>query len=403
MQNYIQIFRDGLERPKWDRWLYYASRIRHVTIDDFQTRGDRNSVIHQETAIHLQASFSKYGGVYLVPKLRSLSLGYDHPTTISLCLLFINPSLKVLSLSLWNPPQSVLAATRRALMTITAMHDTLKLQEIEIQCFGNSQVHETVFDSALSNFISTQSAISSLKLGLSIDVDTLAVILGAIPRLETLFLLLPDHPPGNAFDQASALLSKFQPNLECLIYYSSPSQNLIPMPQPLFDCCALKRLTLPCIDPSRLDHVTIDKMGKAWRHMESLDLLPSTTSNHTQGISPAMLQHIAVALAPSLRELIISVAFEPGVTLTPPTSAAKFPALQLLNVGQSIIPKNSVRAFVELLSAITPLGFRIMHNHWTDSDQREKWNEVDDLLRMVQRVRSRARLEVLEEQQVRSV
>ncbi|KAG8971119.1 hypothetical protein FRC05_011488 [Tulasnella sp. 425] len=399
-------FRDGLDNPAWDRWTFYATRIRRLTIDDTRARGSRNSVFHPELLTHLRSSFLKSGGIYLIPKIQKLSLSYSHPTTASLALLFSDPSLQILNLSLTSNTGNIFSATRKVIMTLTAMPDTLKLREIVVQCWSDVG-HAVEFDSALINFIRSQSSISALKLALLVNAGMLRAISEAISRLRILFLGLLGPRPDDGVDAVSALMSKLHPDLEHFVYYggwilhnrSTGGLHGVPVFRSLCECRNLKTLTLRGIDLTRLDPVTIECVGRAWGNMERLNLLPTFPLAHRDGISTTTLQQIAKTFAPSLRYLAIPIAFEPGAVLTPPTSTINFPGLHVLEVGHSIIPKDSVHQFVEFLSALTPLGITVKHSHGTDGEQGQNWKDVVDLLQMIQRIKKRTRSELLIEQQ----
>lgn len=372
-------------------------------INDAQARGSRNSVIQPELLTHLRSSYFKWGGVHLIPNIQQLSLSYSHPTTASLALLFPDPSLKTLHLLLGSSAGNVFSATRKVLMTLTAMRDTLKLQEFHIHCLSDGG-HAVEFDSTFVNFIGSQPSISTLMLGFVINAGILSAILKAVSRLNTLSLGWLGHPPADALDTVSALISKLHPDLERFVYFngwlhhrSTTGFHRPPVPRSLSECCNLKALTLWGVDPSSLDPSTIECWGRAWRKIERLDLLPASRSDHKVGISIALLQQITSTFGPSLRSLAIPITFEPWPTLTLPTSPVKLPALRVLKVGYSIIPKDNVHQFVEFLSAIIPLGITVEHSHGTDGEQGQNWKDVDDLLQMIQRIKKRTRSELLVE------
>ncbi|KAG8944635.1 hypothetical protein FRC04_001675 [Tulasnella sp. 424] len=382
-ENGAWTFQEGLDDPAWDRWIFYATRIRCLTIDDTQVRGSRNSVIHPELSIHLRSSYSKWEGIHLTPKIQKLSLSYSDPATASLALLFSDPSLKALHLSLESSAGNLFSATRKVLMTLTAMRDTLKLQEIGLHCWRDAG-HAVEFDSTLINFIGSQPSISALNLALVINVEMLESILKAVSLLKILFLGLLGHPGDDRLDTTSALISKHHRNLEHLKYYSG---------LPYHSTVDLHRAAVPRCYP-----VTSECMGRAWRDIKRLDLLPVQPSEYKDGVSIAVLQQIATTFAPSLRYIAIPIAFGPEPAMTPLTSGTKFPALHVLEVGYSIIPKDNIRRFVEFLSTITPLGITVKHSHRTDGEQGKNWGDVNDQLQMVQRIKKQTRSELVTEQ-----
>ncbi|KAG9012948.1 hypothetical protein FRB90_006430 [Tulasnella sp. 427] len=266
-------FQNGVERPDWNRWLFYASRIHDLIIDDTQPRGSGNSVINPEALIHLRTGYSKWGGVALVPNIQKLSVSYNNAATISTTLLFIDTPLKTLDLILKTSAPSAFAATRRVMASMTSMSTDLKLESFSFQCWED-RGHALEFDNSLATFICSQPSISSMLLVLGINTPMIGQVVQAISALKAFALVFPLDPTSDEIETVFSLLLDHRPSVEDLAFNSGwvggvAARSPIPMPQSLLEFRRPNSLRLPWIDLTQLDQAMIAAFGGALRQMDS--------------------------------------------------------------------------------------------------------------------------------------
>ncbi|KAG9004245.1 hypothetical protein FRB90_011020 [Tulasnella sp. 427] len=369
----------------------------------------QSAFIHPEALVNLRPSFSKFEGTSLIPNIQRLDLYCHHPSTAWNALLFAGPSLKALTLFQRLPNPSVVGTVRRVLKTLTSPSTEFKLQEFGIR-FLAPQDFGPSLGAALSDFIRSQPTILTLGLNLHINSTWIKAIFESVFELRSLTLNFCLCPSNSELEVIVSLVSDFFPSMEQLLFHQMlwPNTDVstipcLPMPPSLLNCRMLKTLAWPYLDLTRLDQAAIEAMGNAWRHMETLSLLPPSLSTHNiNGISPSALQHMSLVFPPSLRSFSASIVFAPESTLDISKPGASFPSLQSLHVGRSVIPRVGLYHFSEFLGTITPIDAVIQFSQPMETEQVQLWNSARALLQMVHRTKKRTRLELLREQEASS-
>ncbi|KAG8971121.1 hypothetical protein FRC05_011490 [Tulasnella sp. 425] len=375
---------DGLENPNWDVWLYYAKRVRSVDIADMARRKGRNSLINPEVAIYLLTSFNESGGKRLIPNIQVLGLQCYFPSTPSLALLFVAPSLKSLDFFVLDSPSKVLRSVRKVLMSLNAMRDLFTLKDFTIH-YDETQERRTEFERVLVDFLRSQPTVSSFAFGVLRDGTPLAGILAAIPRLRVLALSGPYSASEEELRAEIAVVADNARDIEYFNYFgvredSSLGSVLFSTPPALLRCANLKELVLGCIDPTGINSSLIEDMGRAWPRMESLELLPDVASEHVRGIPPDALIRFAAAFPSTLRNLAIPLSFSNTISLPLPETSPRFAALRTLGVGFSVISKEDFQPFIELLNALSTHYVSVESSHDVDVEQAAYWKQVNELL-----------------------
>ncbi|KAG9012946.1 hypothetical protein FRB90_006428 [Tulasnella sp. 427] len=378
-------FQDGLENPNWDLWLYYAKRVRCLDIADMAHRKGRNSIINPEVATYLLSSFKGWGSERLIPNVQLLGLQCYFPSTPSLALVFIAPSVKSLDFFVLDSPSKVLRSVRKVLMSLIAMRDVIKLHDLTIH-FDETRERRTEFEDVLIKFLGSQPEISSFAFGVLREGTPLATYLDTIPALKVLSLSGPYSASEAGLVKDMTIVAQHSNNLEYFNYFgvredSSLGSVLFSLPRPLLRCTNLKTLVLGCIHPVSITGSLIKDMAAAWPCMESIELLPDVPLEHIRGISPERLIDFAAAFSATIQNISITISFDNFVSLPIPPSPTKFIQLRTLAVGFSVIRKELVQQFVGLLDGLTEHGLFVRSYHEEDIVQSLYWAQVDSLLR----------------------
>ncbi|KAG8913471.1 hypothetical protein FRC00_002346 [Tulasnella sp. 408] len=380
-------FQDGLGRPNWDLWSYYAKRVRSLDIFDMAQRRDRNSLINPEIAIYILSSFHEWGGPgkRLIPNIKMLGLQCYFPSTPSLALLFVAPSLKSLDFFVLDSPSKVLRSVRKVLISLKAMQDVFQIHDFTIH-YDETQERRAEFERVLIDFLCSQPTISTFAFGVLRSGMPLARILQAIPRVKVLALAGPFSASEEELRAEIQIVADNAKNLEDFNYFgvredSTVGSVLFSIPTPLFGCPNLKVLVLGCIDPACINGSLIEIMGRSWPRMQSLELLPDAGLQYDRGVVPDDLIQFAAAFPSTLRNLAIPFTFSDVISVPTPQRSSQFLQLETLGVGLSIIATPNIRPFAVLLKALTVRRVYINHSHKAGTEQGEIWEQVSKLLK----------------------
>ncbi|KAG8915739.1 hypothetical protein FRC01_003523 [Tulasnella sp. 417] len=243
-------FRDGLSKPNWDLWSYYAKRVRSLEIFDIDARGELDSLIDPEITIYLLSSFIECGGPgkRLIPNIKRLSLQFCFPSTPSLALLFTTPSLKSLEFFALDPSIEVLRSVRKVLTSLNAMRDVVQIQKFTIY-YDEPHGSRAEFERVLIDFLGSQPTISNLAFGLLGGRTPLATILKAIPSLKVLELSGSFSASEEELRAGTQIIADNAKDLEDFNYFGlredmTIGSVLFSIPIPLFQCSNLKILAL---------------------------------------------------------------------------------------------------------------------------------------------------------------
>ncbi|KAG8915740.1 hypothetical protein FRC01_003524, partial [Tulasnella sp. 417] len=369
-------------KPNWDLWSYYAKRVRSLEIFDVAPRRDRDSFINPEVGIYLLSSFNEWSrpGERLMPNIKKLGLQCYLPSTLSLALLFIAPSLKFLKFFILDSSSEVLRSVRNLLISLNAMRDAVQIQNVTIH-YEEPQEGGAEFERALIDFLGSQPTISTFAFSTVGSRTLLAKMIKAMPSLKELALAGSFSAAEEEVRAEIQIIVDNARDLEDFSYYGMQEDGtigsvLFSIPAPLFQFSNLKSLVLGSL---------IENMGRSWPGMEYLELLPRADLQDGRGIAPGDLIHFAAAFSPTLRYLAITINFSDAVSLAIPQSFSRFLKLETLDVGLSAITKQNIRPFTELLNKLTTYNVSIEHSHEDGTEQAENWEQTSKLLSVVNR------------------
>lgn len=351
-------------------------------------RRDRNSLINPEIAIYLLSSFNEWGGrgKRLLPNIKMLGLQCYFPSTPSLALLFVSPSLKSLDFFVLDSPSKVLRSVRKVLISLNAMQDVIQIHDFTIH-YDETQERRAEFERTLIDFLCSQPTISTFAFGVLRSGTPLAKILQAVPRVKVLALAGPFSASEEELKAEIQIVADNAKDLQDFNYFgvredSTAGSVLFSIPTPLFSCPNLRVLVLGCIDPACINGSLIENMGKSWPRMQSLELLPDAGLQYDRGVVPEDLIHFAAAFPSTLRNLAIPFTLSDLISVPIPQRSSRFLQLETLGVGLSVITTPNVCAFAELLQALAIRRVSINHSHKAGTEQGESWEQVNRVLKL---------------------
>ncbi|KAG6917571.1 hypothetical protein DXG01_002040 [Tephrocybe rancida] len=381
----LTLLRFHIDNDKWDRFLFYSKRIRHLEVTD------RASEIHQQafSTLSIARPF-----LHLLPNLTHLTWkkGPSQPAeSLVLCILFLTPALKSLSVETGNQDASDgdLAAINNFFKDVVYRSPQMEFFELQ------SETSFRKLGPSLSNLFLELPALEAVTLSEHLLTSDIITALAKCPHLQAIRTsnapvgqeesddlenFMPVVEPGafpciremsikaHLWNVLSFLQSDFPaPRLRRLVVQTvihEDNDNVgsffkliadtcpdiemlaLSMPydtdtaiaglpfsdlEPLLQCGSLTSFRLSTREPLDMDDTDAAKVAVAWPRLQELSLSPSPTGMKQEGnhitleVMASFAQH-----CPLLEVLELYIESSP----IPPTEARKlFPNLKTLVLG----------------------------------------------------------------------
>lgn len=367
---------DSLDGANWVRFRCYATRVRYLHHADGDKATKQLPNLDEQYVTRLSCVKPQDYGP-LLPRLQCLHWSVtndDHG--FGAMLEFLSPSIQELLLrsssSDRNPEAFVNILSR-----LTERTD-IRLTHLTI----TKRRHHPNIDIAIASYLESRSEITNLKLGVIEAGGRIAIELGKLSHLQSLYLLpsYSDHEQLENFCSTLAESCKLLHTLS-LLFLKGVGDGVLPFHplRPLLRLRGLVHIALVHRVQLKIEESDIAAMGEAWPLARSLDL--ARLAKEASRIPARLLATFAKSFNPALTHLYVILDFG-GVLTTPPSSIIRFQSLHLLDVGVSTVLKNQVGPAANLLASICPAGTYITFDkEKLGKDDRRVWREVKRAVR----------------------
>ncbi|KAG8895356.1 hypothetical protein FRC01_012423, partial [Tulasnella sp. 417] len=300
---------DALTDNQYDRFLFYAKRVRSLVLPETETPVP----VSLTFILHQRCTILRSGPLF--PRLNKVEWTIDSDVENSVVflqtlLLLTSPSLNTLILSLKSRPSKVCPPV----LYVFASLPGIKLKHFRLTLTG-----ACFAEHPLLALVDEQSDLVELRAPqISFTSQSLRDTLPRLPHLRQLDISLRIQRPDEAAELEGALrcIAEFGPLMEVLRLGITPTAKAgsatsiwIPVSslRPLLACKSLTKLEIICnkayLGPWGTNDI-ID-MGKSWREMAELSICESMEPDQHSGICLSLLPTFAASFSSTLTRLCV--------------------------------------------------------------------------------------------------
>lgn len=337
----------------WDRFRYYANRVRTICHYDFD-----DAIGH---ALNSEVLFLLASHAPVLPKVVEIKWHTSWKTT-GVCqpLFFVTPQIKSLDFQSHHESRKAGAAIERLLVNLTTVPG------LHLQQFAFHAEKDTAgITRALATFIHSQRGLINLDLEyMELQDEVLDAICDSLPSLRSIKVSFDRNEPTLEVIRKLTKLVSACPAIEDLALKLGTKAPTFQIIQPTL-AWRLKRLRILCWKDSQFLEAAdqFEAIGAAWPEMQDIDI-------HQAGSIPLHLLSALVDAFPLILYLYIRLDCRPE---TNAPKVTRFQDLQELRV-QGVVRQEDVKRVAACLVQICPPYAKVIaekDSAWDDEKRRE--------------------------------
>ncbi|KAG9043259.1 hypothetical protein FS837_009825 [Tulasnella sp. UAMH 9824] len=300
---------DALTDEQFDRFLYYAKRVRSLVLPETETP----IPVSLSFVLHQRCTILRFGPLF--PRLAKVEWAIDSDVENSVVflqtlLLLTSPSLRTLILSLKSKPSKVCPSV---------LYVFASLPDVKLKHFRLTLTNACFAEHSLLPLIDKQRELVELRAPqISFTPQSLRDTLADLLHLRQLDICMRIQRPDVSVELESALqsIAELGTSMETLRLGITPtakaaSSTSIWVPvsslRPLLACNALTKLEIicnkACLGPWGANDVA--EMGKCWRDMAELSICEGIAPDQHSGICLSLLPTFAAHFSSTLTRLCV--------------------------------------------------------------------------------------------------
>ncbi|KIO26590.1 hypothetical protein M407DRAFT_200248 [Tulasnella calospora MUT 4182] len=300
---------DVLTDKQYDRFLFYAKRVRSLVLPETETP----IPVSLSFVLHQRCTILRFGPLF--PRLTKVEWAIDSDVEnnvafLQTLLLLTSPSLRTLILSLKSRPSKICPPV---------LHVFASLPNIKLKHFRLTLTNACFVEHHLLTLIDKQKELVELRAPqISFTPLSLRDTLAGLPHLRQLDISMRIQRPDESTELEIALrsIADLGPLMEILRLGITPTAKAgtstsiwIPASslRPLLACNALTKLDIVCNKASLGPWGTQDivDMGKSWREMAELSICEGIAPDQHSGICLSLLPTFAANFSSTLTRLCV--------------------------------------------------------------------------------------------------